>query len=631
MRTGLLFCFPGLLLFASECAAQPNVAGKDRHGDPLPEGAVARIGTLRYRLGAGAYSLAYSPDGKHIAVGGARFLPESPLIVFEAATGKAVHRLTGHAHVVRTVAFSADGKLLASGGGDGRLAVWDLATGKRLWLSKQDVGDTATFLGDSKTLAADENYRDIRLFDATTGKAGLLLKGHQQRIFGVAASPDGKRLASCSMDGSVRLWDPSSGQEVARFTIAEKYGLNVAFSADGKWLACVTYTGAVYLYEVAAAKERWRTPAGAQAVCSVAFSQDGTELFAIRQEIRVLDVATGKERRRLPMPREMYHLALAPDRQSAATISNDGEVRLFDLQTGKAINRFEGHAQLVRSLSFSPDGKVLATASDEDYFRLWDPATGKPLQVFHHRAGAVTFVGDGRTLATTAQWEGISLWEVATSKRTRQIGTDHRAGNQVAFLPGDPPVLACDLNGALTLTDPASGKVLPQMFRVEVDTLYSPSLTDYLAFAVAADGKTIAVNTKIRGNGPIVVWDARTGKELLRTAVSGSVLALSGDGRLLAVSTNEGVVVVDGRTGKEKRRLAAGSLVTAAAFTPDGRMLATASAEGSIRLWETTTWQQRHRFPGHTDWIRCLAFSPDGSRLASGSDDRTALVWEVFR
>src|SRR5262249_27116326 len=126
------------------CAAQrgfaQDAARTDRHGDPLPAGALARIGTPRFRGPGSAYSVAYSPTGRHIAVGSSGAGGDSSLVVFEAATGKVVHRLAGHAHVVRTVAFSADGALLASGGGDEKVAVWDVVKGKRLWLSSEDAG-----------------------------------------------------------------------------------------------------------------------------------------------------------------------------------------------------------------------------------------------------------------------------------------------------------------------------------------------------------------------------------------------------------------------------------------------------------------------------------------------------------
>jgi WD40 repeat protein len=605
---------------------------KDRHGDPLPEGALARIGTLRFRVGADAHALAYSPNGKYLAVGGASFVSESPLVIFDAATGVIVERWSGHAHIVRTVAYSADGQLLAAGGGDDRLSVWDTAKGKRLWLSKTGIGfGCVTFVGDKKIVTADEGA-GIRLLDAVTGKPGLLLEGHEQRVLGIAAAPDGKRLASCAMDGSVRLWDPSSGKELARFAIADKYGVTVAFSRDGQRLVCGTYTGAIYMYDVAAAKERWQTPAGETVASSLAFSADGSELITIRADVRVLDAGTGKERRRLALPQEMSRLALSPDGKTlAVTMGRDGEVRQFNLQTGEAVHSMEGHARPVLHVAFAPDGKSLATASAEARFRVWDVSTGRSLAEFKGRAGSVAFAPDGRTLATSAEWDEVRMWDVATQKaRTLIRPLSIPTNGRIAFLRGEPPLVVCDVNGTLAVWHAGTGKLLPHAFQAQID-LVTSSTNHLLPFAAAADGKSIAVNGKLRSDGPIVLWDPRTGKEIARTTVHGSALALSADGRWLAVRTQDGVALVDTRSNKEKLRLLGSLQVTDAAFAPDGSMLATASSDGSVRLWEIASGRKRCSFAGHRQAVRCVQFSHDGSRLASGSDDGTVLIWAVYR
>jgi WD40 repeat protein len=274
----------------------------------------------------------------------------------------------------------------------------------------------------------------------------------------------------------------------------------------------------------------------------------------------------------------------------------------------------------------------LATASDEAVFRLWDAGTGKPLKDFAGRAAFVTISGDGRTLASSSMGDGVCLWDPATAQRLGKLDPHlyFSSGGRIAFLAGKPPLLVCDLNGNLAAWDAATGKLWPHVFIGEMDIITS-SITQRLPFAVAGDAKTVAVNTKLSGNGPVSLRDARTGMELLRTAVLGSILAVSPDARWLAVRTKQGVVLVDGRSGKEKRRLEETGTVGDAAFSPDGRMLATGSADGAVRLWETMSGRERHRFTGHEQAVRCVAFSADGKYLASGSDDMTVLVWEVFR
>ncbi len=641
-RTFVIFSGLATMVYPSDrCCGQQKAPQTDRNGDVLPDGAVARIGTLRFRVSGRAYSLAYSPSGRYLAVGGASMKDiraGSQLAIFDSRSGNAVHRLTGHTHVVRAVAFSDDDKLFASGGGDSKMVVWNMENGWRIWSSETNVGsDTIAFLGHSKTLAADENGKNIRLFDATTGKAGILLTGHESRIFRIAGAPDGKTLASCSMDGTVRLWDVASGKEVSQFPIDEKYGLDVSFSRDGKLLACGTFTGAIYLWDLTSGRERWRTPSRQDAMSSVAFSPDGSELYTVRKEICVLDTANGKQKRSFPLPREMHHLAVTSDGKRAAAIGDEPVVRLFDLSDGTPLNPNAGHAEPIFGVAFAPDGKSLATASRESVFRLWDASTGRRLKEFQGKAGSVAFSADGKTLATTAEFDSVSLWNVATDKRKQLEGAPMPTNGRIAFLQGQPPLLVCDVNGTLTVWDATNGKLMPQNYTKGPDPL-SSSVTHDLPFAVAGDGRTIAIDNKKR-YGPIVLWDARSGKELRATEVDASVLAISPDSRLLAAlrtgaflpgETGPRLVLIDALTGKEKHKLPHTKYDLDAVFSPDGRMLAAADSSG-VRLWETASGQERRHFAGHEGPIRCVAFSPDGLKLASGSDDTTALIWDVYR
>src|SRR5262249_10586298 len=149
-----------------------------------------------------------------LAVGDSRFATTtSAITLFEAKTGRPLRRLPGHAHVVRAVAFSPDGKHLASAGGDGRLALWDVASSKELW--RVDGGDALAFFADGKTLAVNEGCR-VRLFEVNPMRRGPLLEGHTDSIMAVAVSPDSKSLASASTDGTVRVWDVATAKERLR-------------------------------------------------------------------------------------------------------------------------------------------------------------------------------------------------------------------------------------------------------------------------------------------------------------------------------------------------------------------------------------------------------------------------------
>jgi Tol biopolymer transport system component len=299
----------------------------------------------------GVAFVAYSPDGKTLASGSL----DKTIKLWDVATGKEQATLKGHTDGVRSVAYSPDGKTLASGSDDQTIKLWDVATGKEQATLQGPFGGVEhvalAFSPDGETLASgswDQTILNpltinLKLWDVTTGKERATLKGHSSFVFSVAFSPDGKTLASGSggigRPGEIKLWDVQKGNEQAAFKGQPETVSFVTYSPDGKTLASASWDGTIKLWDVAAGTERATLRHG-NWVESVAFSPDGKTLASEAEgnTIKLWDVAAGTERATLKVHTEnamLSFVAYSPDGKTLASASWDGTIKLWDVTTGK--------------------------------------------------------------------------------------------------------------------------------------------------------------------------------------------------------------------------------------------------------------------------------------------------------
>ena len=611
-----------------------NPAPQDSLQWHLPEGAKARLGKGK------THHIAYSPNGTLLAVASS-----IGIWIHDAQTGREVDLLTGRTASVRSVAFSPDGRTLASGNKDDTICLWDMQTRT---LRKTLIGHTGAvsnvaFSADGKTLASGSSDSTICLWNMETDTRLKTLTGHTETVLSVGFSADGKTLASASTDNTMRLWDTQSGE--LRKTLPLKHPqeiLEMAFSPDGNTLAAWCWDNPIFLFDVQTG-ERRKTPTGepTDVVNSMAFSADSKTLASAMNNgtIRLWNIQTGELSRILIG--HTYHVfcvAFSPDGKMLASGSYDGTLRLWNAETGELRNTHPGYTSEVLNVAFSRDGNTLAGAMGNDTLGLWDAQTGMlrrtvKIQPQTHSIKSVTFSPDGKVLAGGGYGSVVHLWHAETGEHQNTLGGQHNEPvASVAFSVDGTTLASASWDKTVQLWDTQTGELR--------NTLVGH--TDWVnSVAFSLDGTTLV---SASNDMTIRLWDAQTG-ELRRTFTGHkdaiNSVAFSPDGKVLAsgsgniytrdTSGSQGKTIRlwDVETGTIRRTLPAQkNEVLCVAFSPDGKMLAT-SQNKIIHLWDIQTYTVRRTLEGHTSWVWSVAFSPDGRTLVSGSQDGTLLLWEL--
>ncbi|MFN6454792.1 MAG: eIF2A-related protein [Nostoc sp. EfeVER01] len=540
--------------------------------------------------------------------------------------------LREHEQEVNCVAFSPDGKFIASGSSDSTVCLWNIMgnpTAKFLLGHEQEVNCLA-FSRDGKFLVSGSIDGILCLWDLEGNLINQPWQGHEEGVISVAFSPNSEHIISVGFDGTVCLWD-LQGNAITQPWRGHKEGvISVAFSPNGNRIISVGFDGTVCLWDLQgnAITQPWHKHE-AKIIC-VAFSPDRKLIVSGSSDctVRLWDIQGN------PIG-EPWHgheghvnsVAFSPDGKFIISGSSDRTIRLWNINGNPMTQPWRGHEGQVNSLAFSPDGKLIISGGDRTV-RLWeldqilqDRVIGRSQRKYENWVNSVAFSPDGQLIVSASNDSTVRLWDMKGNPIGQPWHGHEKEVNSVAFSPDGQWIVSASNDSTVRLWD-MKGNPIGQPWHGHEKEVNSVAFSPDGQWIISASNDSTVRLWDIHGNPIGQPWHGHE-KEV-------NSVAFSPDGQWIISASNDltvrlwdihGNPIGQPWHGHEKE-------VNSVAFSPDGQWIVSASNDLTVRLWDMKGNPIGQPWRGHEYWVNSAAFSPDGKLIVSGSLDGTVRLWQ---